>query len=344
MADARFGSLVDTFLEHLVRNRGRSERTAESYRLALSRLATFADPADPFTLGPDELAAFAGPWLHKQGIQARARRPYVAAVRMFFRWAAAARHVPRDPARTLPYPKAGRRLPGVITLANAEKLMWSPDFHTLTGVRDAAILAILAGVGLRASGVVRINESHVRQDSLDGELRTFLRVVEKGDRERIVPLPEETQLLLRMYLEHPDLQAIDRALDDGDRVLFVSLANRNIRPDQYHGERRRLSRKAVFDLVRRHGARAGIPEDQLHPHALRHLYGTELAESEVDMVLRQRLMGHASPASTAIYDHTAVRRMVRAVDRANPMAKMRTPVGEILARLRPSKKAPTDAA
>lgn len=332
----RFLELKESFLTYLVHNKGRSPRTSEAYGLALDRLAAFADSLarDPLKLTADELVVFAGVWLHKQGVEARARRPYVAAVRTFFRWCAASRHLVADPAIALPYPRAGTRLPTLITLENAEKLMWAPDFTTLEGVRDAAILAILAGAGLRASGIVRLNESNLISDNVDAKPRLFLRIIEKGNKERRVPLPHEADLLLRMYLDHHALKAIDRNLEGGDRVLFVSLGNQRVARHDYHGEKRRLSRRSIFKIVRRYGKQAGIPEEQQHPHALRHLYGTELAEEGVDIIVRQRLMGHASPSSTEIYDHTAMRKQARAVDQANPLAKMRTPVTDVLARLR----------
>ena len=118
----------------------------------------------------------------------------------------------------------------------------------------------------------------------------------------------------------------------GDQVLFVSTRNRTVPPHEYHGERRRLRRQAVVAMVKRHGK--GIPEEQLHPHALRHLYGTELREDDVDLITRQRLMGHADPKTTAIYDHLAMRKVTRDVDRANPLAKIRTPASDLLKQLK----------
>ena len=87
-------------------------------------------------------------------------------------------------------------------------------------------------------------------------------------------------------------------------------------------------------MIGRYGRDQGIPEEQLHPHAMRHLFGTELAESEIDLLVRQQLLGHQDPKSTRIYDHTAIRRLVRQVDRGNPLGKMRTPTSDILKRLK----------
>ena len=118
------------------------------------------------------------------------------------------------------------------------------------------------------------------------------------------------------------------------QVLFVSVRNRTVPEHEYRGENRRLRRKAVLDMIKKHGKQQGINLEQLHPHALRHLYGTELREEEIDLITRQRLMGHADPKTTEIYDHLAMRKVTRDVDRGNPLAKIRTPATDLLRQLR----------
>jgi hypothetical protein len=149
-----------------------------------------------------------------------------------------------------------------------------------------------------------------------------------------MPVPPEAQMMLRVYLEHPDVKAIDRALPNGDHVLFPTVRNRRCPTHEYRGARRRFNRRSINEMIAKYGKRAGIPTNQLHPHALRHLYGTELAEGEVDLLLRQRLMGHADPKTTAIYTGLAMRKLTAEAHRANPLAKMRTPVTDILKRMK----------
>jgi integrase/recombinase XerD len=200
-------------------------------------------------------------------------------------------------------------------------------------VRDGAIMALLVGCGVRVSGLVKLNQGHVIEQVVEGKPRLFLRVIEKGDRERLVPVPPEADLQLRVYLEHPQLKEIDRSLPNGDLVLFVSTRNRSCPQHEYHGERRRLNRRAVLEMIGKYGKQQGIPEEQLHPHAMRHLYGTELAEDDVHLLVAQQLLGHVDPKSTQIYTHLAIRKLVTEVDRANPLSKMRTPTTDILKRL-----------
>jgi len=329
--------MVLKYAEVMRFNEGKSKRTVDAYASDLMRLAGFLDDRDLLLATADDLELFTGLWLHKQGVKASGRRPYVAAVRSFYDWLRTRQLIAVNPAVNVSYPVAGRRLPSMMTLSNAEKLMWAPDFSTLAGVRDAAIIALLAGCGLRREGVSALNESCLIHTEFERTTRYLLKVTEKGDKDRTLPVPREADMLLRLYLEHPDLKAIDRSLPDGDRVLFVSMNNMMVPAHMYVGEHRRMAPKAIWELVKKHGRKAGIDEAQLHPHALRHLFGTELAEDDVDLLLRQDLMGHTDPKSTAIYTHLATRKKMAEIDRANPLNKMRTPVNDLISKLQRSK-------
>lgn len=325
--------LIESFLEFKQSNAGLSVRTVEVYRLALARLDGFMGGRSLLVATQDELLAFTGPHLHKMKLSPASRHPHIVAVKEFYKWLASTRQIPASPAASLPYPKIGQALQRVMTLGNAERLMWAPDVSTFEGVRDSAMLLLLIGCGLRVSGLVDLNESNLIEDAMDGEVRLLLRVLEKGNKERKLSIPPDADLMLRMYLSHEGLKEIDRRLPNGDQVLFVSVRNRTVPACDYTGEARRLNRRAVLEMVKKYGKRVGIPADQIHPHALRHLYGTELAEGEVDLLVRQRLMGHADPKSTAIYTSMALRKLTRENDQHNPLAKMRTPVSDLLKQL-----------
>lgn len=330
--------LIDAFLDYLGMARGRSPRTQEVYRLALTRLKEFMGSRSLLEVDGSELEAFCGLWLHKKGVVAASRKPYVSAVRMFFLWAQSKRLLPEGlPTAELQHPKTGRRLPRLMSLANAERLMWAPDLGTFVGIRDAAMLSLLIGCGLRVSGLVTLNEGDLQTVEMDGKARMVITVVEKGDRMRMLPVPREADALLRVYLAHEELAAIDRDTvgkhGRPDRVLFVNTKHPVLLEHEHRGEARRLSRKGVWSVVQRHGENVGIPANQLHPHAMRHLFGTELNEEDVPTLTVQGLMGHADPKSTEIYVELAMRKKMRVVDQHAPLAKMRTPISEFLKRV-----------
>jgi integrase/recombinase XerD len=325
--------VIDDWLTYMEINRGRSVRTIEAYRSALMRLKEFMAGKPLVEAEADELEVFCGLWLHKKGVIARSRMPYISAVKGFYAWLKAKGNVKGNAAKELVHPITGVPLPRTITLANAEKLMWAPDMNKFVGIRDAAIMSLLIGCGLRVSGLTALNESSLQMMELECVPRLTIRVTEKG----IMPVPREAEALLRVYLGHEDLAAIDRSFKgkDGrqDKVLFVSTKSPVLKEHEFIGESRRLSRKGVHDLIQRHGIKAGIPEGELHPHAMRHLFGTEMLENDTSMLSIQELMGHADPKSTAVYAQLAMRKKMTTIDRAAPLSKMRTPVSELLKRL-----------
>lgn len=334
--------LVAEFEEWLVKYRGRAVATAAKYTTEARRLIAWArsNGQGPEDLERPQLEQYVGMVLFRAGLSARARKPAVSALRSFYGWMQHTGRIGASPAADLQHPKAGRALPRALSLRSAEKLMMAPDLDTFLGVRDAAVLSVLIGCGLRLSGATALNERDLLWlEDASGRERLVISAREKGGHQRYVPAPDECRLLVRAYLGHPELDTIDRLLPNGDRVLFVS-TNWQIPPDQYHGEARRLSPRAVQSMMVRYGERVGIPRAELHPHAARHLYGAELAEDDVTMLIAQALLGHVDPSSTEVYAHLAHRKLARIVDASNPLGKVMTPVSELSRTLRAHKRAP----
>jgi integrase/recombinase XerD len=351
--------LIEAWLQYLEINRGRSPQTVIKYGQYLRRLASWltATPSAPH-LGPAtgakvlcevttaDLRVFAGVYAHSLKLSAAARKPLVSALKSFFAWCVAAGHMAEDPAIPLESPKAGKRLPRAASLDWVGKLLQGPDLSTFRGVRDALILVLLTGCGMRVSGVCGLNDSSLvwTVDDMNRE-RLSIRVLEKGKRERLVPAPDECAMLMRAYLAHPELQAIDRSLPSADAVLLVStMPNGSHAPHDWHGEARRIHRRTVLDMIERYAKRLKLDLSMAHPHALRHLYGTELAESDVDVIQRGALLGHQDARTTEIYTQLAQRKLRKVVDQANPLGKLRTPLLDSLRALsRASTVAPKGA-
>lgn len=337
-----FTAHLDTWCSWLEHNAGRSPATVSKYRAHLVRwLSWFVTPPDNPRLAPvgadplrptlADLERFAGLYAHSLKLTPAARRPLVSALRGFFEWLETSGAIASNPAASLAQPKGGSPLPRAASLRDGERLLMAPDIATFAGLRDACILALLMGCGLRVSGLVGMNDSALTwHDDDQGRESLVVTVTEKGKKQRIVPAPREVAMLLRAYLGHEDLAAIPRTLANGDRVLFVSLNNRNVPACDYYGEARRMSRGAVLDLIKRHAEAAGIPPAVAHPHALRHLFGAELAEDDAPILQHSSLMGHSDPKSTGVYAHLAHRKLRALIDRSNPLSKMRAPILDTL--------------
>lgn len=328
--------LIEDWLSWMRHNRGRLPGTLGKYRKYLEALANWL-AAQGKQLGQADqalLEQFTGPFLHQQGLTPRSRKPWISAIRAYYQWARYAGRMTTDPAVALQQPKVGEKLPRGMTLANAQKLLIQPDLMTFRGVRDSAILHVFLGCGIRLAGLIGLHDEDLVVERWQGKDMMFMRVTEKGDKERIVPVPDEVRVMLQAYMGHPELEAMSREIPDGRHVLFVSTKNMQVPPHEYYGEARRISRSSVQQMIARYAQQAGIPANQAHPHALRHTYGTELAEADVSLLKMQTLMGHADPASTRIYTHIAMRSLAKAVEQANPLAKISTPATELARRLR----------
>lgn len=328
-------ALIEQYLTYLEHSRGRAERTVIKYRGYLKQLIAWcqAKELDPLTITIEQIEEFTGRHAHEQGLKPSGRKPLIAAVRGFYSWAARYRHINSNPSALLSYPQIGRKMPVPLQLHNAEKMLLQCDLNTFLGVRDYAMLTVLFGCGVRVSGLVSLNQRDLVYVYEGKKEHLFLRVREKGKKERYIPAPAETRLSIKAYLSHPDLARIDRALPDGDQVLFVSTNNHTIPPHEYFGERRRMRTASVNDIMQKYGEAAGIPEDQRNPHAARHLYGTELAEDDAAPEVRQALLGHSDIKTTAIYTSLAMRKLRQVVNKSNPLSKMKTPYSAILEKL-----------
>lgn len=316
---------IEAFSNYLLHNRGRANITANKYCGYLHRLQKSIAPKPIIQSTRAEIEYFAGLQSHRDGLSPRSRRQMVAALRGFFSWAQKSGLITQDPAADLPYPRAGQKLPTALSLKYAERILMAPDLDTFIGVRDAAILALLIGCGPRVSGLCALNEGDLIFEQIDQRDWLVIRLREKGKKERLVPVPHEARLLLLAYLGHPDLEGVDRLLPSGDRVLFVSTRNQSIAAHDYFGEARRLHPRSVNDLIERYADRVGVPRAMAHPHAFRHLYGTELAEHDAETYQLQALLGHVDARTTEVYIHLATRTLAKLVDRANPLRSINTP-------------------
>lgn len=331
-------ALIERWLQWKALNEGRAEATIDKYRRILHRLA--AHLGKPMiTATQEELSVWVGAKLHAEGLRPRSRRIAVAAMRGFYRWLMTLRVIDRDPSAGIPTPRFGMALPYAMQIKHAEALLMQPDLSTFIGLRDAAIIAVLAGTGCRVSGVTALNEGSLlwSLDPKSNTERLDIRFVEKGKKERIVPAPFEAALFIRAYLGHEDLATIDRSLPNGDRVLFVGTQSSRVPAHEYHGERRRLHRRTILGMFYSYGESAGLPRAVCHPHALRHMVGTEMAEHDIDLIQRAAILGHARPETTQVYTHLAMRKLRGTMDTINPLGQMETPMSAIARELRAGK-------
>jgi integrase/recombinase XerD len=224
----------------------------------------------------------------------------VVALRHFFRRLKAEKRIETDPATLLEIPKIDRHLPEVLSEADMERLLAVEFDDTPRGLRDRAILEIFYAGGLRLAELAGLREEMLIRDE------RFLRVIGKGNKERIVPLGRKA------------LEALDAWLDRG-RPSFVTARSGG---EIFLGQNgTRLTTARVQQIVKEIARRAGI-EKNVYPHLLRHSFATHLLSHGADLRVIQELLGHASLATTQIYTHVDGTRLRDIHRRFHPRATL----------------------
>lgn len=303
---------IDGFESYLADERRFSPRTVLAYRGDLDRFADFWErefahegagktplsKIDPLAVR-SHLAS-----LHRSRLSNRSLARHLSALRSFFRWACREGHLAKNPARNLPAPRAGRTLPRAMTLSDTEALLEAPDEGAFPE-RDRALFELLYATGLRVSEVAGLDVEDVDFSS------RLVRVLGKGDRERLVPFGEPAGEALHDYLPR---RAVVRKkcgeTRDGEssgEPLFVNTRGG------------RLTTRSMARLLKRRLRASGLSAD-ISPHALRHTFATHLLEQGADLRAIQELLGHASLSTTQKYTHLDAARLREVYRRAHPKA------------------------
>jgi integrase/recombinase XerD len=296
---------IDEYLDHLAVERGLSPATIRAYR---ADLADFRAARGTVT-GWDRSADAAVDYLAARtqrgrpgepGLAPTSLRRRAAALKGFYRFAYSEGLIGVDVAAQLDLPRPVRHLPEILDVTEVDRLL---EAASAGGLRDRALLELLYAAGLRVSEAVRLDREDL---STDGG---FVRVIGKGDRERLVPVGDV---------------AIDwtRAWIDGPRGALLALGH--VAPDRggplFLGDRgRRLARQQAWSAVTAAAERAGLA-GRVSPHTLRHSFATHLLEGGADLRVVQELLGHASISTTQLYTHLTGERIRDVYRRAHPRA------------------------
>ena len=277
--DSQAPRIVREYRYYLRMERRLSPNTVAAYGRDVAELLAALDLA-PRAIRTEDVERYLA---ERSGdLSKRSQARLLSALRSFFDWLILEGERPDNPCDRVDAPKLGRYLPAVLSVEEVTAILESVD--TASGdwraLRDRAILELLYGCGLRVSEAcgLLISQLYLQEG--------FVRVVGKGDKERLVPLGEMAAEAFSRYLEvRPS--AAEPACDD------VAFLNKNGRP---------LSRVAVFNLVKQQALRAGVNKE-ISPHTFRHSFATHLIENGADLRVVQEMLGHESILTTEIYTH-----------------------------------------
>jgi len=289
--------IIESFIDHLWMENGLSENTLSAYRNDLAGFALWLQQRKKSLTGVDT-AIIQDFLAHNYQLQQKRRSVarLLSTLRRFFLHLYRENRISEDPTRLLESPKGERSLPSSLNEQQIDELLDAPDISDVLGLRDRAMLEVLYATGLRVSELISLQVSQI---SLQ---QGVIRVVGKGNKERLVPVGEiALDWLLRYYQQsRPQLMSIastkHQTLNQCSEV-FVTRRGKS------------MTRQAFWYMVKRYALIAGIAEDHLSPHTLRHAFATHLLNHGADLRVVQMLLGHSDISTTQIYTHVADQRL-----------------------------------
>lgn len=279
---------IDIWLDSLWLEKGLSENSIASYRRDLRQYAHWLNTQGEHLLqaGRARLQQYLS-WRLEQQLRSSSTSRLLSCLRGFYRYQLREARISEDPTLNLENPRMGRPLPKTLTEQDVERLLAAPDVGDPLGLRDRTMLEVLYATGLRVTELVSL-----QLEQINSRLGV-IRVVGKGDKERLVPVGDEALHWVKRYLRE-------------GRPLLAG----NLREETLFLSRRgqAMTRQTFWYRVKRYAVESGI-DKPLSPHVLRHAFATHLLNHGADLRVVQMLLGHADLSTTQIYTHVAQHRL-----------------------------------
>jgi integrase/recombinase XerC len=309
-------ALVQAYLQMLANERGASAHTLRAYRRELQGFAAWlADRQNGLSVDRIEhthIRAYLGT-LYGRGLAKASAARALAAIRSWFKWLARAHHIEQNAASLVATPRLPKHLPRVPSIEQMNRVVDSVrDDVASWPARDKTILELLYGCGIRNAELTGLN-----LDDIHWANEAIL-VRGKGQKERYVPLGDTAAVALRAYLAEraARLAAAAEERRPETPALFVNLQLRGLG----NGGRARLTTRSVGRIVKRIAILRGLSSD-VHPHTLRHAFGTHLLEEGADLRAIQELLGHERLSTTQRYTQLTAAHLAEVYDRTHPRAR-----------------------
>ncbi len=278
--------LIDQFLDAVWVEQGLSENTLSAYGSDLRIFAKWLKDKPMLEVDGGQLSSFLAS-RYKDGIGSRSSARILSSLRRFYGYYIRENSIKIDPTALIESPHIGQPLPASLSENDVELLLAAPEVTNPLGFRDRTMLEMLYATGLRVSELVNLKFEQIsfRQG--------VVRIIGKGNKERLVPVGEEAMDWLENYMNQGRKTILGERQCD---YLFVTNRGSN------------MTRQAFWHIIKRHAKKAGISKE-LSPHTLRHAFATHLLNHGADLRVVQLLLGHSDLSTTQIYTHIARERL-----------------------------------
>jgi integrase/recombinase XerD len=276
---------IKQFKNYLKLERSLSDNSIQAYMRDVVKLKEFVELSNqktgPLQIMPKDLQKFLE-FINKLGMSAFSQARILSGIKAFYRYLLLEELIDKDPTELIEGPKLGRKLPDVLSYHEIEKLLEAIDMSKPEGARNRAMLEVLYSSGLRVSELIALKINNIYVDI------GFLRVIGKGNKERLVPIGRDALKFIKIYLEEVRVHIPVQKGFEG----YAFLNRRG----------RKLSRVMVFMIIKDLAVRIGLKKD-ISPHTFRHSFATHLIEGGADLRAVQEMLGHESITTTEIYTH-----------------------------------------
>lgn len=276
---------IKGYYNYLLIEKSLSKNTVEAYERDIRKMAGFfLEKNEKIKISSIKYEDFQDylAYLNEEKIKARSQSRIISSIRSFYKFLTIEKLIKVNPSELLESPKTGKKLPEFLTIKEVNDLVEEIDRSNSEGERNLAILEVLYGCGLRVSELIELKISEIYWKE------GFIRIIGKGNKERLVPLGKVASKHLKIYIN--EIRVHKKIEEEYIDHVFI---NKN-------GEK--ISRVMIFKIIKKLTAKAGIKKN-ISPHTLRHSFATHLVEGGADLRAVQEMLGHQSITTTEIYTH-----------------------------------------
>lgn len=276
---------ITQFKNYLKLERALATNSIDAYTRDVTKLMEFLDMSkkihDPLQVKPIDLLDFIK-FIHELGLSPYSQARIVSGIKGFYKYLSYEKFISTDPSELLELPRLGRKLPDTLSIHEIDLLFEAIDMSKASGPRDRAMAETLYSAGLRVSELVNLKISNIYDDI------GFLRILGKGNKERLTPIGKSALKFIKSY-QYEVRNHVHIKPGHEDYLFLNKLGNR-------------ISRVSIFTLIKNLALRAGIRK-KISPHTFRHSFATHLIEGGADLRAVQEMLGHESITTTEIYTH-----------------------------------------
>ncbi len=294
---------LKNFIHYLQLEKGLADNSIMAYQSDIEKLMNYCNSIQlmPFDVTSKNLRSFLAA-LYDLQISARSQARIISGIKQFYNFLLLEDLIQDDPTEDIATPKIGSKLPVYLTVEEIDQLIAAIDLSKNEGHRNKAILETLYSCGLRVSELIQLKFSHIYEEE------GFIRIIGKGDKERLVPYSSSVQHEINLYVHHVrNHQKIQSGSED---YIFL---NRRGRP---------LTRVMIFTIIKQLAQASGISKN-ISPHTFRHSFATHLVEGGANLRAVQEMLGHESITTTEIYTHLDAAYIRDAIQSYHPRNKCR---------------------